>query len=224
MKISSKVLLSSINKMIFEWQKCGLVLSSRNHRAFPKADGTHEVTWGNDGFILKNESFASLEEYCALVENRQYSMLLMDGSFFQLSFTLKRDRIIKHRLCWYPSPLVFENFVAESVDLISVILDTIDGGDIGKFKLRSPVRFDYSPTDARIDHPAVHLHICNESCRIPVKTPLCLRKFMQFIVENFYEEILPNSALHKDTKTWRGKDLLTEEQKTKFHLHLQEAT
>ncbi|HCI2900986.1 TPA: DUF2290 domain-containing protein, partial [Pseudomonas aeruginosa] len=110
-------IIAAINQLIFEWQKCGLVLDSRNHQAYQRANGVVEVTWGNDGYILKDNEFASLDEYCSLLESRQYSMLLTDGAMLQFSYKITRRDITGHRLCWYPSPFDLD----ESIDIYNIV-------------------------------------------------------------------------------------------------------
>lgn len=220
MKMSYSNLIGDINNIIFEWQKSGLVSGSRLHQAFAKSNNITEVTWGNDGYVLKGEKFTSIAEYCSLIENRQYSMLLNDGSIFQFYYSLRRDKIIKHRLCWYPAPIDInpEDYFTESV--VDLILEKMSLGDLDVFRARSPIRFDYNQDDARDGHPAVHMHISDEDCRIPVKTPLCLRKFMTFIVENFYPDLNGASKLYKNLRTWEGLDALSAYDRSRFHLNI----
>lgn len=217
--MTSEQLIASINQLIFDWQKYGLVLDSRNHQAYQRANGVIEVTWGNDGYILKDNTFASLEEYCSLIESRQYSMLLTDGSMLQLSYKLDRREITGHRLCWYPSPVELD----EKIDIYSIVdyvLERMATGDTRFFRARSPLRFDFAPEQAKEDHPVTHLHLGHEDCRIPVKSSLSLKAFMSFIVENFYPEVKENKSLHSASAHWFSGDLLTDGQRLRHHINI----
>ena len=221
--MTSEQLIASINQLVFDWQKCGLVLDSRNHHAYQRANGVVEVTWGNDGFVLKDNVFASLEEYCSLIESKQYSILLTDGSMLQLSYKFNRRVIIGHRLCWYPAPIELN----EDIDIYSIIdyvLERMATGDTQFFRARSPIRFDYAPEQAKEEHPVTHLHIGHEDCRIPVKSSLSIKSFMTFIVENFYPEIKENQALYGSTAHWFSGDDLTDGQRFRHHLNIRHAT
>ncbi len=220
MQATPQNLVSWINDLTYLWQQAGLVLDSRAHSAYRKPNDTLEVTWGNDGYVLHKEKFCSLSEYAALLENRQYSLLLSDGAIFQFSFSVRKNKIIKHRLCWYPAPIDLDSTDLELESISDKILEHMNNGDLEKFTLKSPIRFDFSDTDATDEHPAVHMHMSVESCRIPVRTPLCLQKFLKFIVENFYPELPPDSSLITQAKTFRGKDKLTEIQKRKMHINI----
>lgn len=220
MQATPQNLVSWINDLTYLWQQAGLVLDSRAHGVFRKADDTLEVTWGNDGYVLHKEKFCSLSEYASLLENRQYSVLLSDGAILQFSFSVKRNKIIKHRLCWYPAPIDLESTDLELESITDKILEHMSNGDLEKFMPKSPIRFDYCEADATDKHPEVHMHMSVESCRIPVRTPLCLQKFLRFIVENFYPELPSDSPLITKIKSFPGKDTLTEYQKRKMHINI----
>jgi hypothetical protein len=217
--MTSDQLIASIHQLIFEWQKCGLILDSRNHQGYQRANGIIEVTWGNDGYVLKDNSFASLDEYCSLIESRQYSMLLSDGSMLQISYKLDRQDIVGHRLCWYPSPIDLDE-EAYSYRIIDNILDRMASGDTSSFRARGPLRFDFAPEQAHEEHPETHLHLGHEECRIPVKSSLSIKSFMTFIVENFYPDVLANNSLHSNCADWFTGDSLTEKQRFKHHLNI----
>lgn len=220
MAITPQRLIKNINDLIYEWQKSGLIFASRKHQAFRKSNGVVEVTWGNDGYILKDQPFSTIAEYCALIENKQYSMLLNDGSFFQISYSFKRGDVIKHRLCWYPAPIQVSADELEYEDISDLVLSRMSEFNIEGFKSKSPVRFDFAPEQKSEEHPEVHLHLSEENCRIPVRSPLCLRKFMFFIVDNFYDDIKGKESLYTTASSWEGKDTLTEGQKANHHLNI----
>lgn len=215
--MTSEQLIAYINQLIFEWQQCGLVLDSRNHHAFQRANGIVEVTWGNDGYVLKDNDFASLSEYCSLIESRQYSMLLSDGAMIQISYKLDRREIVGHRLCWYPSPIEVDENI-DGYSLVDYVLERMASGDTQFFRSRSPLRFDFAPGQAKEEHPETHLHLGHEDCRIPVKSSLSIRTFMTFIVENFYPDIKRNPALHATAGHWFCADALTVGQRLRHHL------
>lgn len=220
MHIQGTKLISDINDLIFEWQKKGLVASSNEHQSFRKSKNRTEITWKNDGYVLKDETFASVSEYCALIEKKQYSMLLSDGAFFQISYTLERDRIVKHRLCWYPAPIELTTEIIDNESIIDFILQKMNEGALETLRLRSPIRFDYAPDDTKDRHPTVHMHISHEDCRIPVRSPLCLRDFMIFIVDNFYPDLIEITSLYERAGNWNGQDTLTNNEKSKLHMNI----
>ncbi|MBY8039766.1 DUF2290 domain-containing protein [Vibrio fluvialis] len=220
MIIKDTNLIGAINEFIFAWQKKGLVHDSNGHSIYKKARGLNEVSWGNDGYILKDEKFSSISEYCNLVENGQYSVLLNDGALFQISYTLDRNKIVKHRLCWYPCPIQVDTADLDNNDITDLILEKMKDGELDSFRSRSPIRFDYAPDQAKKNHPSVHMHMSEESCRIPVRSPLCLKEFMTFIVLNFYDDLVKDTSLYQNLKTWDGIDTLTRDDRKKLHMNV----
>ena len=219
MKITPINLAKGVNDLIFRWQSIGLVSDSRQHKVYQRSAGLNEVTWGNDGYVLKGNSFASLQEYIDLVDSRQYSALMTNGDLFQISFSLKRNEIVKHRLCWYPCPIKLDQEDSDC-GVIEAILDRMSSARFDDFLSRSPIRFDYDDNSFSEFHPKSHMHMISENCRIPVKTPLCLRMFSDFIFSNFYSDAADLENLNKDATTWTAIDCLTEGQKYRMHLNI----
>lgn len=220
MNISADKIAKGINDFIFELNKAGLILDSRFHQQFTKSQNSIDVTWGNDGYVLKDNNFASIDEYLNLLEARQYSILLPEGDFFQISFSVQRNKIVKHRLCWYPCPIKVTSEEVGSLGVLDAVLDKIENADFIDFLSKSPVRFDFDPNSKSIDHPEVHMHLSMEDCRIPVKTPLCLRKFLHFIFKNFYADVKEITPLIEEAITWPGKDLLDNQHKELMHINI----
>ncbi|MFW1922375.1 DUF2290 domain-containing protein [Acinetobacter geminorum] len=237
MSIKPDAMAKNINKLCFEWEKAGLVLASNSTVVKQNGEGRSLITWKEDGGPLKNNDFSTLSEYLTLLKHSQYTMVLYDGSILQISYKMKKNEIIGHRLCWYPSPLNLENVqdieeiifkVHESLSTNSSLLEEyLTNPDpqtqimLNSFYHRSPIRFDYDnmPDDRKDKHPDVHLHISVEECRIPVKGPLCLRTFMAFIVENFYPHLPLEGSLVNDLPSWFSSNMLTVYHRNKFHLY-----
>lgn len=119
------------------------------------------VTWrAPEGLsdTLSNEfHFASIEEYCCHLRNQAFSAVLFDGAILQVSFDFFHNRLVGHRLCFYPCPF---NIAPEDFDG-EPILDVVElfkVAAIDRLALRSPVRFDYDPRNANDGHPSVHAH------------------------------------------------------------------
>src|SRR5438034_2330995 len=49
--------------------------------------------------------FGTVADYRWLLENRQYNLLLFDGSLLQAALIFRRDELIKQSLCYYPCPV-----------------------------------------------------------------------------------------------------------------------
>lgn len=219
MRITPDKLASEINDFLFRWQEAGIISDSRYHKCFNKSGENTEVTWGNDGYILKDNNFASLAEYISLVENRQYSALLSGGDLLQISFTTNRDSVVKHRLCWYPCPVNISRDAIENSSVVDAILEVMSNADLDGFHSKSPIRFDFDPNGATEEHPEVHLHMISEDCRIAVKGPLCLKRFTDFVIKHFYGNSQQLKELNAKSASWHVPDRLTPNQKKYLHLN-----
>lgn len=133
---------------------------------------------------LKDVSYNDIYDH--MLANRQFNFKLIDGGLIQLMYCFDgKNNLIKHRLCYFPSP-TFESFqndpdlyLDESIYYSDVILKSI---------LPVPVRFDYDPANFKeMVHPASHLSLGQyKNCRIPIVGPICPVNFMTFILRSFY--------------------------------------
>lgn len=237
MAIRPETMMQHLNKLCFEWDKAGLSLDSNSSCIRQAGEGKLLVSWNSDNIVLKENEFSSLSEYLTLLLGSHYTLVLFDGSIIQISYTIHRNEIVGHRLCWYPSPIELAdiNEIDDIVYKIQLILK--EGSDaledfitapnkspsvnIKGIYGKSPIRFDYCivPDYQKDAHPDVHLHISSEECRIPVKTPLCIRMFMKFLVENFYSHIPLEGVLVNGLPSWENNDMLTQHHKNKMHFN-----
>ena len=132
---------------------------------------------------------SKVEDYRFVLENRDYFCLMNDGGIIQIAFTYDYDRISGRRLLCFPCPFrigahEIGEKIEESVLPLDRIAETEDSSD--NVLLQSPIRFDYAPRNASKFHPASHVTLNNPDCRIPVRFPLRVHTFIQFVFENFY--------------------------------------
>lgn len=116
---------------------------------------------------------------------RSYNVKLIDGGLMQMMYLFKEDRLIKHRLAYFPSPDLRPFLDDPEAYLRDDQFIEIVSRRIVPF----PLRFDFDESAARdTDHPHCHLTLGDvEGCRIPVSAPLTPRWFVEFVVRNFYQ-------------------------------------
>jgi len=128
------------------------------------------------------------EIYTALEEQECYHAKMIDGGLLSMCYQFKGDtgELRKHRLTYFPSPELpqYEEcpLLYERDDLYL---------DIRQKKIvRFPIRFDFDPENHKdVVHPKSHLTFGQyENCRIPVSMPVSPRKFMLFVLRNFYHQ------------------------------------
>ncbi|NES21651.1 MAG: DUF2290 domain-containing protein [Symploca sp. SIO3E6] len=157
------------------------------------------VTWASSQNTPNFSAYPihTVEEYLSFIRARQFSVILFDGSLFQITYGFKGNNIVKHRLCFCPCP--FEEvaeMLAEGEALLDVIELFISGEgekallqyESSKMRLQSSIRFDYDEKSFTENHPASHLTLSNTECRIPVFAPLSIGHFIQFIFRHFFSK------------------------------------
>jgi hypothetical protein len=179
------------------------------------------VTWPSSensrGLVVPGQ-FGTVPEYRRMLQDQEYSAVLFDGSLLQLSWSFVSNRLTRHRLCYFPCPVELtsvsldapEATVSDAVD--ECLLQDFAGGEDGRnffedppgglfplLRLRSPVRFDFDVEAAADDHPACHLTMTREECRIPVHGPVSLGHFVRLVFRNFFPLIW---ARHAFLRTW----------------------
>lgn len=134
--------------------------------------------------FLKSIPYA--EMYKHLSDNQYYNLKMLDGALITLQYRFKKNRLVAHRLSFFPSPDL-EAFQNEPELYLE---DELYADILDKRIVTVPFRFDFDYTDGTyhpIDHPISHLTIGQyEYCRIPVSSALTPYQFITFIVRNFY--------------------------------------
>jgi hypothetical protein len=137
---------------------------------------------------LKNVGYSIA--YSKIEGNDQYHVKLPDGGLllFQYSFDAESDMLLKHRLCFFPSPRL--PTMEEAPELYQ---DDLTYADLVLERLvRFPIRFDFDPENAKdVVHPHCHLTLGQfDNCRIPVSHPVSPYTFIMFVLRNFYANAL----------------------------------
>jgi hypothetical protein len=144
-----------------------------------------EVTFDHAQYVsvaMRDIDYAEI--YKELLNKRSYTAKLIDGGLLHLMYRFEDERLVRHRLAYYPSPELppfQEN--PESYWHEEQFLDIVS-----RRIIPFPLRFDFDETAARdVVHPMCHLTLGDvEACRIPVSGPLTPRWFVDVVVRHFY--------------------------------------
>ncbi|MCK5402420.1 MAG: DUF2290 domain-containing protein [Flavobacteriaceae bacterium] len=151
---------------------------------------------------LKNIPYINL--YAELLNAKCYNMKLLDGALIQLMYRFHDDKIISHRLSFFPSPYLedYQNALEAYEN------DELYGDVVRDNIMPFPIRFDFSNEQKiykEIYHSKTHLTLgefCH--CRIPVSSPLLPIEFISFIIRHLYFEdrnAIINQKLYNMEKT-----------------------
>lgn len=181
----------------------------------------HEVSFTGAehiSFALKEFDYADI--YRELAEKRSYNMKLVDGALLQLMYRFKRNRLLQHRLAFYPSPVLrpFQD------DPEAYMHDELFLEIVQRRIVPFPLRFDF---DDRIEvavdirHPRSHLSLGDaKGCRVPVTAPLTPRWFIEFILRNFYQVDDLNFAEGLPAHRIQFEESITPNEKELMHLQI----
>lgn len=139
----------------------------------------------NNSIALKDIDYQQI--YDDHHNNGHYHIKLIDGGLILMQYTFDSNgNLLKHRLCYLPSPVLPAYQEAEELYKKDILYGEILSKKIVKF----PIRFDYDPDNYKPRyHPHSHLTLGQyDSCRIPVTSALSPFSFIKFILLNFYNK------------------------------------
>lgn len=174
-------------------------MDARQHLVRKSSEHIEQLSWARDwSRPIGLGCPAGLADYFNLLESQDYSYLMADGGVVQIGLWFDRGEITGHRLHYFPCPFIVspEDVGVFSGGLREYIDDTFSAAYEKHFVSRTPLRFDFDPSDAREYHPASHLTLNDPCCRIPARGPLSFDTFMKFLLENFY----PDAWMHPEVR------------------------
>lgn len=168
----------------------------------------------NEIFITRNnrkgesnilyDSNKSVEDMMGiLLDKKEYNILLYDKGIIQLEFTVKEGLIIKERFIYINK----QSNIFKLEEIIEMDNDENNFDWYNEFNgIPVLIRMDYDKDyEDKLDHPMSHLTISNcECCRIPMKGPMSISMFINFILNMFYDEKINNiSTNYSELETLR---------------------
>lgn len=190
----------------------------QNFPVLERSGNVAEVHFGKGidlAVTLKNIPYT--DAYVTLRSNRAFNICLIDGGMVQALYKFFDDKIVRHRLAFFPSPDLLEYQNNSEV----YELDELYGDVTNQNVVTVPVRFDYDPEAAvDYDHPACHLTIGQyKNCRIPVSGAVSPFFFINFLLRAFYNTSHRkfSSNIHEGLQLF-GETITSRERR---HMHVQ---
>jgi hypothetical protein len=132
---------------------------------------------------------ASIADYELILRRRDLNVLLADGAILQMCYDVEFDEIARHRLCYFPCPIKFDDEDLLAIGGVVDLLNVLSAEELlSRTRMLAPIRFDFDREEARTDHPHSHLTIGKVSCRVPVFGPLSVAHFIKFVMANYHSE------------------------------------
>lgn len=193
-------------------------MAFNHHTLKSNAEGLQELAWSRyaPGFI---QTPSRSIDFIDLLRNNSYSFILKDGSIIQLMYLFDKHQLKKYRYLYYPCPIQLdESFERYEEGLAEFILERLSSMQIEDVPNRAPIRFDFEAGKSAEYHPTSHVTINDQSCRIPLKSPLGFDDFAKFVMENFYAETWQIAEVRKQIKLENYEVCLSNHDRSRIHL------
>ena len=175
-------------------------------------DGKEDIS-----IALKDMPYS--DSYTELLRRSQYNLKLLDGAILQIMYRFDNaGRLLKHRLCFLPSPFNDEFQNEPEVYLDDVIYAEV----VDRRILPVAIRFDFDPGNAvDIHHPHSHFTMGQyKNCRSPVVSPLSPSAFVEFILRSFYNTAFVDTANLFDLALSKFEETITPAERNRLHLSI----
>jgi len=156
---------------------------------YPMISG-RRVSWGQyETGHLSSSKWATVDQYLDVIRSGQYSAILYDGSLLQLSCDVEDGWITWHRLGYFPCPFRIEPGELILSHAFDEVIESHVNDPGSPVLLRSPIRIDFDTTSVWEGHPAAHLTLNSNDCRIGCVAPMDVFSFVDFIFRQFYPAV-----------------------------------
>ena len=213
-----------ITELGFALIEKGFALDAQVHVTCKRPGNRKSLMWSRDrNERLMIDDPSNVDCYLSLIERKDYSYLMNDGGVIQIAVTYHGREIVEHRLLYHPCPFSVGKIDVDEFEggLLDFIHDMFMNDLEGNVLLRSPIRFDYAPQAATPDHPASHLTFNDPDCRIPVRSPLQVGAFIEFVFQNFYPDAWDDDTVVSWARQFRREDVecLTAHDRRRIYLN-----
>ncbi len=204
-----------------------LALNIQSHVVKELEAGKRRVTWTSVENTSSRQRYDDVRfsEYLSALRERDFSVLMYDGSILQISLDYNGGNLVGHRHVFLPCPIHFQPSDLHGGDsglipLEDFIEDITADEFQDRLRVRPPLRFEYDPEAATEDHPASHVHLGQSRSRIAVSSPLSSDRFLRFIFRNFYpDEFTAHPEIHSLTSPAHA-DTISEMQAGELHVRV----
>jgi len=171
----------------------------------------------------------SANEFLGILDENRYSAVFADGALVIIECAFADDHLESHRYSYIPCPVDSALLLLrpEEITIADWLRDVVLAEGIGVFRSVGTYRFDCTrivPLTRTNPHPLSHLTFASADCRVPVKGPLSIADFMNFIFDNFYRHHRRLWLDYSSHLTCIGTEpTITWEEQQLHHLHWEDA-
>lgn len=175
-------------------------------------DGSIQTLGNMAGTSIALKNIPYKDIYAELEQHGRFHVKLPDGGLLLFQYEFKDQELVKHRLAYFPSPVL--PTVEEAPDLYQ--RDELYGDILLNRIVRFPIRFDFDPENYKLKfHPHSHMTLGQfDNCRIPVSHPIPPNAFLLFVLRNFYHLLYRRhqNAFEKHISHCSSRKCITEQE------------
>jgi hypothetical protein len=184
----------------------------------PTRLGWHTPTPGA-AFLLSYGS-ATVAQYLEWVRHGVYSAVLRDGGLLQISYDVRDEAVVGHRLAYVPCPVDVDQELLDEGEPLEDVVSLLLTAGTQTIAMRTPLRFDFDAAAARPGHPAAHFSLNSADCRVACVAPLHPYRFVDFVFQHFYPRYRRVHEAWFDSAGRRrlGSRVITDDERQKVHV------
>jgi hypothetical protein len=167
----------------------------------------------------------SMDEFLTILDENRYTAVFTDGALLMIQCTFINGELETHRYSYIPCPVdqSLVPFRPEEMPLADWLRDSVLAEGVAAFRSTGTYRFDCTrvkPTRDDNPHPVSHLTFGSPDCRIPVRGPLSIADFLNFVFDNFYRQHRSTWLNYSSYLRCHGTDAtITADEQQFHHLH-----
>lgn len=185
-------LCTKLNELLADGLSEGVFVAIQPHLLIGSQSGESLAPSQPIGMIGTGASGVTFADYIQLLENARYSIVLADYSLVTIECFFETRRLVKHRYGYIPCPVVpvLAQGRPEDTAVADWLKEVVAAWGLDALLSLGTYRFDYAPKQKAQGHPASHFTFASADCRIPVRAPMGISDFLNFIFDNFFRQHL----------------------------------
>jgi len=168
------------------------------------------------------------KEFVEILDAGRFSALFDDAAILGIECTFDRGTLRSHRYTFVPCPFDPElvSLRPESIPIADWLRESVLSYGLEAVRSVGAYRFDCvrKPPERSADpHPISHFTFGSPDCRVPVRGPMSISDFLNFIFDNFYRGARPFWLNHAPFLTCEGVEpTITWDEQQLHHLQWME--
>ena len=186
-------LVKILNNFLFFGYEKGIFEAVEAHQISEK-DGVTKLNPQFEIGMIENGG-VKIDEYLQLLDENRYSAVFDNGDIISIQCRFEAGVLLGHRYIYLPCPFSEATVTSKPkhASLAEWLRDSAELEPRESFRSRGSFRFDCDrePPKSGDPHPVSHFTFSSANCRIPVRGPLQISAFLNFIFDNFFRDYRP---------------------------------